>query len=105
MTRIVAKDIITIVMVCRAGSDPVFGARATVTGVYEDACEVIFDEAFKGGSDLNGRCNGAVGAVLPKEALLNVTKPQALGAPAGNTARCVCAVFASKDLIFRATLV
>ncbi len=34
---------------------PPFGLRGTVIGIYDESCEVYFDEEFPGGTDLSGR--------------------------------------------------
>jgi 5'-3' exoribonuclease 1 len=67
-----------VVAVGSTGTPP-FGTRGTVTAVYDDVIEVLFDGGeFLGGTDLFGRCLGKCGAlVLPGE-LLNLSKPQAV---------------------------
>ena len=67
-----------VVAVGSTGTPP-FGSRGTVTAVYDDVIEVLFDGGeFLGGTDLFGRCLGKCGAlVLPGE-LLNLSKPQAV---------------------------
>ncbi|GIL88258.1 hypothetical protein Vretimale_14135 [Volvox reticuliferus] len=63
-------------VVCVSGKGtPPYGLRGTVIGVYEEACEVLFDEEFGGGSNLNGRVNGKCGAYVPLDLLLCVNKP------------------------------
>ncbi|GLI61583.1 hypothetical protein VaNZ11_003999 [Volvox africanus] len=63
-------------VVCVSGKGtPPYGFRGTVIGVYEEACEVLFDEEFGGGSNLNGRVNGKCGAYVPLDLLLCVNKP------------------------------
>ncbi|GLC57430.1 hypothetical protein PLESTB_001223500 [Pleodorina starrii] len=63
-------------VVCVSGKGtPPYGLRGTVIGVYEEACEVLFDEEFGGGSNLNGRANGKCGAFVPLDLLLCVNKP------------------------------
>eukprot|EP00798_Chlamydomonas_sp_ICE-L_P005709 gene5709-12771_t len=57
-----------------AGGMPPFGQRGTVIGVYDDACEVVFDKSYPGGTDLNMRVQGNCGAFLPKDLLLNVSR-------------------------------
>ena len=39
----------------RKGGMPPLGVRGTIVGVHDDACEVLFDAEFNGGSDLYGR--------------------------------------------------
>ncbi|KAG2447716.1 hypothetical protein HYH02_007176 [Chlamydomonas schloesseri] len=62
-----------VVCVSSKGSPP-YGSRGTIIGVYEEACEVVFDEEFGGGSNLGGRVNGKCGAFVPKDLLLGVNK-------------------------------
>ncbi|KAG2430247.1 hypothetical protein HXX76_010345 [Chlamydomonas incerta] len=62
-----------VVCVSSKGSPP-YGTRGTIIGVYEEACEVVFDEEFGGGSNLGGRVNGKCGAFVPKDLLLGVNK-------------------------------
>ena len=59
----------------RDGRAPPFGARGTVTAVLDGGgtVEVVFDAPFPGGTDLQGRCVGSVGALLPATELLNAT--------------------------------
>ena len=57
-----------------AGSPPL-GSRGTVVGVHEGALEVLFDADFIGGGDLQGRCQGRCGVMLPPADLLNLAKP------------------------------
>lgn len=45
------------------------------TGVYDEACEVLFDADFPGGTDLNGRVKGNAGAHVPRDLLLNLSRP------------------------------
>ena len=56
------------------GSPPL-GSRGTVVGVHEGALEVLFDVDFIGGGDLQGRCQGRCGIMLPPADLLNLAKP------------------------------
>ena len=47
-----------------------------MVGVHEGALEVMFDHDFIGGGDLQGRCHGRCGIMLPPSHLLNLAKPQ-----------------------------
>ena len=40
-----------------------FGQVGTVIGIYKDKIEVLWDESFIGGIDLNGRCPNFRGGV------------------------------------------
>ncbi len=60
--------------ICAVGSPPL-GSRGTVVGVHEGALEVLFDADFIGGGDLQGRCQGRCGVMLPPADLLNLAKP------------------------------
>jgi hypothetical protein len=42
-------------MVCPGTGTPPLGFRGTIVGVHDDACEVLFDREFPGGTDLFGR--------------------------------------------------
>lgn len=66
-----------------ASGTPPFGLRGTVVGVHDEGafCEILFDQDFIGGSDLNGRCNGQCGAVLPGSVLINLSRPSQLAVP------------------------
>ncbi|KAJ1550796.1 hypothetical protein HK096_004972, partial [Nowakowskiella sp. JEL0078] len=59
------------------GSVPL-GARGTVVGLEENLVNVVFDEPFLGGFNLDGRCSELKGMTLPKQALLNLTNQQLL---------------------------
>lgn len=59
---------------------PPLGSRGTVVGVYEDACEVLFDSEFTGGTSLNGRCLQGRGLIMSSYQLLNLSKPHAIPA-------------------------
>ena len=85
---------------CVAGSPPL-GSRGTVVGVHEGALEVLFDADFIGGGDLQGRCQGRCGTMLPPADLLNLAKPHFINLQGGLTlskqsymllpkARCLC---------------
>lgn len=43
--------------------------------MHEGALEVLFDAEFIGGGDLQGRCQGRCGIMLPPADLLNLAKP------------------------------
>ena len=43
-------------------------------GVYDEACEVLFDDEFSGATDLGGRVAGSCGAYLPLDLLLNTSR-------------------------------
>lgn len=60
----------------RCAGSPPLGSRGTVVGVHEGALEVMFDHDFIGGNDLQGRCHGRCGTMLPPSHLLNLAKPQ-----------------------------
>ena len=64
----------------RAGSVPPLGTRGTIVGVYEDACEVLFDTDFTGGTSLSGRCLSGRGLIMSNFQLLNLSKPHAIPA-------------------------
>ena len=49
-----------------------FGVVTGLTGTAGD-CEVVLDNAFVGGSSLNGRCGDGRGATLPRTALVNLS--------------------------------
>ncbi|KAJ9516877.1 hypothetical protein QJQ45_027272, partial [Haematococcus lacustris] len=68
-----------VVSVLKAGV-PSFGLYGAVIGVYDDVVEVVFDTDFPGGSSLGGRllANSRAGAVVPKDLLLNLSRPQTL---------------------------
>lgn len=51
-----------------------FGSLATVIGVYKDVVEVLFDEAFIGATNLNGRCPNFRGKVVCFFDIFNMTK-------------------------------
>lgn len=44
--------------------------------MHEGALEVLFDQDFIGGGDLQGRCQGHSGVMLPPLYLLNLAKPR-----------------------------
>jgi 5'-3' exoribonuclease 1 len=65
-----------VVYVAHSGAVP-FGARGTVVGIHPPTKEVdvVFDQEFIGGSDLQGRCTGCAGKTLDAEStLLNLTR-------------------------------
>jgi Xrn1 SH3-like domain len=45
-------------------------------GLIDDACEVLFDEAFPGGTDLHGRATDSRGTIIAADELLNLARPQ-----------------------------
>lgn len=59
---------------------PPLGTRGTIVGLYEDACEVLFDIDFTGGTTLNGRCLPGRGLIMSNYQLLNLSKPHAIPA-------------------------
>ncbi|DBA92644.1 TPA: hypothetical protein ACH3X1_002861 [Trebouxia sp. C0004] len=59
----------------KSTGSPPLGSRGTVVGVHEGAVEVLFDADFIGGGDLQGRCQGRCGIMLPPADLLNLAKP------------------------------
>ncbi|KAA6417737.1 MAG: 5 -3 exoribonuclease 1, partial [Trebouxia sp. A1-2] len=59
----------------KSTGSPPLGSRGTVVGVHEGAVEVLFDADFIGGGDLQGRCQGRCGVMLPPADLLNLAKP------------------------------
>ena len=59
---------------------PPLGTRGTIVGVYEDACEVLFDTDFTGGTALSGRCLPGRGLIMSNFQLLNLSKPHAIPA-------------------------
>ncbi|BDA46451.1 5'-3' exoribonuclease 1 [Coccomyxa sp. Obi] len=72
----------------RAGGDgPPFGLRGTVVGIHEEACEVLFDAEFPGGMDLNGRCRGKCGTILPGDQLFNLSQQQPVAAVGAKVVR------------------
>jgi len=65
--------------VVAAGSTGVpFGLRGTIVGVHEQFVEVLFDQEFDGGNDLQGRCLGAHGAVCMPSMLINLSRTHAV---------------------------
>ncbi|KAK9843112.1 hypothetical protein WJX74_007152 [Apatococcus lobatus] len=71
----------------RAGSVPPLGVRGTIVGIYEDACEVLFDTDFTGGTSLNGRCLPGRGLIMSNFQLLNLSKPHAIPASGASAPR------------------
>ena len=51
-----------------------FGRIGTVTGIYKNKIEVMFDESFIGASDLSGRCNFFRGANLNFHDIFNLSE-------------------------------
>ena len=92
-------DLADRVVAVGSGGTPPFGSRGTVTGVYDDGktIEVLFDKPFLGGSDLNGRCLGENGAILPPEELLNLSKPHAIRAEGKDKPKSISGMQASKQ--------
>lgn len=70
-----------------AGSPPL-GSRGTVVGVHEGAVEVLFDADFIGGGDLQGRCQGRCGVMLPPADLLNLAKPHFSNVTGAHQSQC-----------------
>lgn len=66
------------VVAASSTSVPPFGLRGTIVGVHEHFVEVLFDQAFDGGSDLQGRCTGSHGAVCAPSVLINLTRTHAV---------------------------
>jgi 5'-3' exoribonuclease 1 len=65
-----------VLYVGRSGAVP-FGARGVVVGIHPPSREVdvVFDQDFIGGSDLQGRCRGCAGKTLDAETtLLNLSR-------------------------------
>eukprot|EP00854_Cymbomonas_tetramitiformis_P005821 gene5821-7022_t len=54
---------------------PQFGSQGSVVGVHKEAIEILFDEAFVGGSTLQGRCSGACGGYLKSSDVINISNP------------------------------
>ncbi len=71
------------VVAAGATSGPPFGLRGTIVGVHEQFVEVLFDQAFDGGNDLQGRCIGSHGAVCAPSALINLSRPHAVPGASG----------------------
>jgi len=63
-----------VVLMVAGPARPPVGRQGSVVGVHKGAVEVLFDEAFIGGSDLQGRCVGACGAFLKMPDVLNTTQ-------------------------------
>eukprot|EP00884_Botryococcus_braunii_P018829 jgi/Botrbrau1/562/Bobra.0010s0030.2 len=66
-----------VVSLTSKGSPPL-GLRGTIVGIHDDACEVLFDVEFPGGTDLHGRCLGHCGMIMPANQLLNTSNPRAI---------------------------
>jgi hypothetical protein len=60
------------VMMAGQGRPPI-GQQGSVVGVHPGAVEVLFDEPFVGGTELQGRCLGLCGAFLKNDSLLSIT--------------------------------
>lgn len=71
------------VVAAGATSGPPFGLRGTIVGVHEHFVEVLFDQAFDGGNDLQGRCIGNHGAVCAPSVLINLSRPHAVPGASG----------------------
>jgi len=72
------------VVAAGSASAPPFGRRGTIVGVHDTFVEVLFDEAFDGGNDLQGRCLGNHGAVCAPSALINLSRPHAVPGAGGH---------------------
>jgi 5'-3' exoribonuclease 1 len=57
------------------GSVPV-AAKGTVIGIHGLYLEILFDKMFMGGNDLGGRCSAYRGSIVPKNTVINLSKPQ-----------------------------
>ena len=60
------------------GGSPPFGARGYVVAVHGEACEVLFDREFVGGTDLHGVLPDKRGVLLPGAELVNLSHPPAM---------------------------
>ena len=60
------------------GGSPPFGTRGYVVAVHGEACEVLFDREFVGGTDLHGVLPDKRGSLLPGAELVNLSHPPAM---------------------------
>lgn len=49
-----------------------FGMTGTITGIFDNKYEVVFDKPFLGGSRLGGRCPNFRGAIVNFQDLFNL---------------------------------
>jgi 5'-3' exoribonuclease 1 len=60
------------------GGSPPFGTRGYVVATHGEACEVLFDHEFVGGTDLHGVLPDKRGALVPGAELVNLSHPPAM---------------------------
>ena len=60
------------------GGSPPFGTRGYVVATHGEACEVLFDHEFVGGTDLHGVLPDKRGLLLPGAELVNLSHPPAM---------------------------
>ena len=51
-----------------------FGLLGTIVGIHDYNFEVLFDKAFIGGTNLNGRCSYLKGAIVEFTDVYNLDK-------------------------------
>ena len=62
-----------VVFIFNSSKNTNFGQTGTITGIYKDKIEVIWDDPVIGGTNLNGRCPDFRGGVYSFFDLFNLS--------------------------------